>query len=60
MLGDGVMVREWDLASRQGGVESLLRSSESGGCALAAGDSCCNRWESIIGFGLLCDKQDWQ
>ncbi len=60
MLGDGVMVREWDLAGRRGRVESLLRSSESGGCALAAGGGCCDRQESIIGFGLLCDERDWR
>jgi len=52
-------VREWDLADRQGGVEGLLRSSESGGSALAAGGSCCDGWESIVSFGLLCDERDW-
>jgi len=53
------MGRGWDLFVGRPGVESLFRSSESGGCATAAaGVWWDGREAELVGFGLLCDKRD--
>lgn len=51
--------RVCDLVAGRPGVESLFRSSESGGCATAAaGVWCDGRAAELVGFGLLYDKRD--
>ena len=53
------MVRVCDLVGGRVGVESLLGSSESGGCALAAAaGGCWDGREAAICFGLFCDERD--
>jgi hypothetical protein len=53
------MVRACDLVGGRAGVESLLRSSESGGCAFAAtAGGCWDGREAVTCFGLLCDERD--
>jgi hypothetical protein len=54
-----VTERGSDLVVGRPGVESLFRSSESGGCATAAtGVWWDGRAAELVGFGLLCDKRD--
>lgn len=53
------MVRVCALVGGRAGVESLFRSSESGGCVLAvAAGGCWGGREAVICLGLLCDERD--
>ena len=52
------MVGVCDLVGERAGVESLLRSSESGGSTLAAEGGCWDGREALVDFGLLCDERD--